>query len=395
MQRVQTENMAELALVVLTSVVVLAVSVLVVTVVYMPFLVSLTCYRANYTPKAVSLTNEQQEDDAKPLPFFKSIFCAEKTRHLGPNGVDGMFSMWHRIKSIDGWRGLYRGTWLFLAQLLVTAIPTVMFMLQSMPATEVLSKKHKHSSSSPPPPPPSHGWQIPIGTVLLAVFLTFAVQIPLDVLMRRTMVHPVRLNWVHPRTALKHVLTIQEYKQPWRLYLLPGVYTTRLLQIMIMNVFTPLVVLTLMPRLPAYAFGMLAPGLMMNALEAPPVSVGAGQKALFVLWNLAAWVALLPLDNMYVRGVTQRADRLYIALNTSDQANDSGEAPRENASTEPIVSLRPCLGNDDSAWTHFGAAHVEPYTNIVDMFCKMRDEEGNRSLTRGFLYTILGHPMSM
>ena len=66
-------------------------------------------------------------------------------------------------------------------------------------------------------------------------------------------------------------------------------------------------------------------------------------------------------------------------------------ASESEQSEEPIVSLRPCLGNNDPAWTFFGASHVEPYTSIMDMVRKMQNEEGNRSLTRGFMYTVLGH----
>ena len=63
--------------------------------VFVPLFVSLTCYRANYTPKAVALTNDENNESAgntnADLPFVKSIFFRDSVHKLGAP-LQGLFS---------------------------------------------------------------------------------------------------------------------------------------------------------------------------------------------------------------------------------------------------------------------------------------------------------------
>jgi len=354
-----------------------------------PLFVSLTCYRANYTPKAVALTNNENNECAgntnTDLPFVKSIFFRDSIHQLGAS-LQGLFSTFKRIYSMEGWRGLYRGTWLILIQSLVLLIPSMFALYAMYPFNE-------DTLQNPSP--------LPFGLAILLELISFVLVLPVDVLKRRTMVHPKRLCWARPVESLKEILTAEEYNQPWRLYLLPGVVSTKLLQIFIVNFLAPMGRLALTPPTLSGIFVSL----IKKTSNSDAVSMHWSWFTilLYIIWAFFVLVALLLLDNIYVRATTQRVGPSCAAVQSSlSNSTTTGNsqatvepnrlsASENEQSEEPIVSLRPCRGNNDPAWTFFGASHVEPYTSIVDMVRKMQNEEGNRSLTRGFLYTVLGH----
>lgn len=357
--------------------------------VFVPLFVSLTCYRANYTPKAVALTNDENNESTgntnADLPFVKSIFFRDSVHKLGAP-LQGLFSTCKRIHAIEGWRGLYRGTWLVLIQGLVLLIPSMFALYAMYPFNE-------HTLQNPSP--------IPFGVVILLELISFVLVLPVDVLKRRTMVHPKRLCWTRPVESLKEVLTAEEYNQPWRLYLLPCVVSTKLLQIFIVNFLAPMGRLALAPPILSGIFVSLVK--KRSNSDAISMHWNWFTILLYIIWAFFVLVALLLLDNIYVRATTQRVGPSCAAVQSSrSNSTTTGDsqatveqnhlsASESEQSEEPIVSLRPCLGNNDPAWTFFGASHVEPYTSIMDMVRKMQNEEGNRSLTRGFMYTVLGH----
>lgn len=334
--------------------------------VIMPILVTITCYRANYTPRAVSLS---EDTPARSPSYLASLFRQDRAQKLGPEGMHGFVATWKRICAIEGWRGLFRGTHLLVctyavATLLFFFVPTGIMLAQAL----ANSSKEVGASAN-----------VGAGLMIFVSFLLF----PVDILIRRTIVHPTHLNWAHPCECLKHILTVQEYKQPWRLFLLPGVTSTCLVRLLI-SVLTSLVALFLAPP---GRFTILALFVSQTSDYAAVTVHGSAWQALVrVLLPCLIWFVQLPLDNIYVRAATQLSDRSYAAVHGAEPI-----VPDK----EPIVSLRPCRGNDDPAWTYFGASHVEPYTSLVDVFRKIHDEEGNSSLTRGLLYTILGRPILM
>ena len=327
----------------------------------MPILVTITCYRANYTPRAVSLS---EDTPVKSPSYLASFFRQDHTRKLGPEDMRGFVATWKRICAIEGWRGLFRGTHLLVCAYAVTMLLSF-FVPFGIILAQALSNPSKDVSASA---------NVGAGLMIFVSLLLF----PVDILIRRTIVHPRHLNWAHPCECLKHILTVQEYKQPWRLFLLPGVTSTCLARLLI-SLLTSLVALFLAPP---GRFAILTLFVSQTSdNRAVTVHGDAWQVLVRVLLSCLVWFVLLPLDNIYVRAATQLSDRSYAAVHGAELVV---------LDKEPIVSLRPCHGNDDPAWTYFGASHVEPYTSLVDVFRKIRDEEGNSSLTRGLLYTILG-----
>lgn len=332
----------------------------------MPILVTLTCYRANYTPRAVSLSGDTP---SKSPSYLASLFRQDCTPKLGPEDMRSFSATWKRIRALEGWRGLFRGTHL-LAYAYAMATVISFFVPIGIMFAQALSNQSQEVSASA---------NIGAGLMIFTSLLLF----PVDILIRRTIVHPTHLNWAHPCECLKHVLTAQEYKQPWRLFLLPGVTSTCFVRLLI-SALTSFVAFSLAPP------GRFTILTLFYSQETGKGAVivrwGTWQALLRVLWQCLVWFVQLPLDNIYVRAVTQRSGPSYAAVRGVEQG-----VPEK----EPIVSLRPCYGNDDPAWTHFGASHVEPYTSLVDVLRKIRDEEGNSSLTRGLLYTIMGRPLLM
>lgn len=330
----------------------------------MPILVTLTCYRANYTPRAVSLS---EDTPSRSPSYLTSLFRQDCTPKLGPEDMCGAVATWKRIRAIEGWRGLFRGTHLFACAYAVAIVISFFVPVGIMFAQAIANPSQEVSASA----------NLGAGLMIFMSLLLF----PMDILIRRTMVHPTHLNWTRPRECLKHVLTAQEYRQPWRLFLLPGVTSTCFVRLLI-GVLTSFVAISIAPP---SRFTILT--LFYSHEEgkgAVTVHWSTWQVLVRVLWQCLVWFVQLPLDNIYVRAVTQRSDRSYAAVHGLEHV-----VPEK----EPIVSLRPCHGNDDPAWTYFGASQVEPYTSLVDVFRKIRDEEGNSSLTRGLLYTIIGRPL--
>lgn len=121
------------------------------------------------------------------------------------------------------------------------------------------------------------------------------------------MVHPRRLNWFAPRESLQEVLSASEYKQPWRLYRLPG-----LLPVMLLRV-------ALVSSIYAVTNEMLFPSMGLVPIEPAdpnqdeyegPASVSIKRAvfafAAYLFIMLAVQLIAVPLECMVVRLSTQR-----------------------------------------------------------------------------------------
>ncbi|KAJ8076544.1 hypothetical protein PM082_000967 [Marasmius tenuissimus] len=152
-----------------------------------PFEGVLVRFRANYNPKGLQL---DAEGGAEP--------------HTGPV-IQSYFGMMKRVYDIEGWSGLYKG---FMPTLLSTAFVTgliIAFM---------------------DTPRPSHGkYRAPEANVLGTLFYTIVmmlVSLPTTIITYRSITTPIKLPWFNPVKAFRVLLTPTERRQPWILYLTPG-----------------------------------------------------------------------------------------------------------------------------------------------------------------------------
>lgn len=173
-----------------------------------------------------------------------------------------------------------------------------------------------------------------------------------------TVVHPRPLVWARPRDALLEVLSYAEYRQPWRLYAVPGLTVAVLLRIVWMGLLSAIV-----RQLTVPALGGLAPpqpagpdqdhydGPHSGMLEINPLGL-----TVYILWNVASVALLAPLDCITVRLATQRPmhqQPLHLAFASDPQrqtpAPYSHQASVSGAARQDTQAPRSSFTIDDEA----------------------------------------------
>lgn len=359
---------------------------LVITIgIILPVTNALTRLRANYLPRAVSL-DSVMEDGRGAEPERTNIFTrlfpkrSERTSKIGPV-IPGLWAMMQRIRRIEGLRGLFKG-----------ATPMSLFMIVTLLFVASRVDFSYLSSGHLKPSMQSH----PFGDFVFSILLYLAV-FPFELLMRRTMTRPDFVDWFHPRTALRQVLSPEELLHPWRLYLIPGLVPAVLLRNVVLVRFTLLVRHGLVP-----AFDRLknvAPADPKDDVFEGPTSA-LYQISIIGMLTFLLWVGIIAcictvLDCVLVRLMVQydQATTISGPAPHNHQAHVDVEptsATEQQLTQEPVLSLRHCHQADDNALNYFGTSQVEPYVGLVDCIQKMYREEGPESLFRGMLYTILG-----
>lgn len=349
-----------------------------------PFINVLTRLRANYLPRAVSLDHVMEagrEEEPRQKSWIKSIIAWRyyENPKIGPN-VRTFLPMAKRVYQIEGVRGLYKGTFLSILQLLVMFVLIFLFLEPSKadPSEFKIVSVDRPLSS------------------LCKLTISVLVLLPTEVLIRRTMVHHSMVSWRNPRIALRQVLSPTELLQPWRLYTVPG-----LLPLQLFRQFTASYVTHFVRywTLPVMEVSVPLTGAKPNQDEfhAPTSDtfrITFFGLIFFLAWSLGAALVLVPIDCILVRLMTQ-----YDRTSTLDISSHQGQAAFEQdledeiitTANEPVTSLRPCYGHDQPTSTEFGASQVEPYKSASDCFYKMYEEEGSESLMRGAFYTISGY----
>ncbi len=268
----------------------------------------------------------------------------------------------------------------------------------------------------------------------------------------RTIVHPRVLPWRRLRTNMQEILSYSETRQPWRLFLIPGLAPGTLLHLAWIGLITRMVRQILVPTLG---------GLPSQTPISPDQDTWSGGTsedsgastiglALFFAWNIGSVLVLAPLECALVRLGTQRPEKqnpLHMAYanaaggaaapssfshqasvqqkggdtpsrpsftidGTAEQQEEEeeGQQPQSPSSaplqrpmpgytsepTEPVIALRPCdepSSVEEAARLEssggFGAPVVERYTGLRDCLQKMRDEEGLESYGRGWWVTLV------
>lgn len=330
--------------------------------VFMPIQVVLTASRANYTPKAVNLNQQSIESSpsTSALGFLYGFYFYKDAISTTGTSEKTTLSFFGRIKRLEGSKGLYRGTVWFILSMHVLMLIALSIGLSIYFLSRKLSIDAEHVYV---------GWE----GELLTMFITF----PLSVIQARAIVHPVRLNWFNLRDSLKNVTNESEYSQPWRLYKIPGAFLAYFSRWFLIGPCTRLL-----------KWNFIGGGVSMSN-ENSPITFSTrllGIVPLFV-WLVVLVSIVTMLDCIFVRLAIQRSKKSYRETidTTGSQAGDI-EAMR---SSEPIVSLRPCFGEQHPGWNYFNFPYLEPYKGILDCARKMRDEEGWGSLRRAALVSMV------
>ncbi|WFC95621.1 hypothetical protein MBRA1_002272 [Malassezia brasiliensis] len=417
-----------------------AVGVGVVLLCTMPFFVSITRLRANYLPKAVSLTNvlnEGELDTIEHRSVLRSLLMRAKraTAKIGPV-VDGVFPMIARTKRLEGWRGLYQGSTIVASGVFVTYTIGIVFFLSSVTTIDDTMARPR----------------TPFVWAVVSELLQALVVLPFDVVLKRTMVHPRRLNWFRPRESLREVLSPAELRRPWLLFRLPGLLPAMLLRVSLVSTLSLAADRALLPRYEplvpsdpaqddfegpsstttkATVFGFAAYLIVILLLQLLAVPL----ECIVVRLSVQRPVAQQPLHVAYAQNASVPAPSAHShqasvgaapeapqegAEEATQGAQEAAQGPQEadaelaasdeevaqpilsdgtprmrvppprtkSPTSEPVIALRPCEETLDEIDSYYGATPVEPYTSVTDCFRKMVAEEGYESLYRGLPFSM-------
>ncbi|KAF5384227.1 hypothetical protein D9615_003440 [Tricholomella constricta] len=176
-----------------------------------PLAGALVRYRANYSPKAVQLSAEEESVHNRTGPV-----------------IGGYFAMLKRVYRMEGWAGLYKGTMpVAFVGVFFSLVAVVHMMIYGRGVTDV-------------------------GPLVLFAFsiASMLISLPFSILTYRAMTTPYKLPYFGLRQSLRVLLTPAERARPWILYLTPGLLITNLLITALSSlVLTPLQRL-LLPQIP-------------------------------------------------------------------------------------------------------------------------------------------------
>lgn len=366
-----------------------------------PLSSSMVRLRANYLPRAVSLG--LGDDNERSSSFFQA-----EPMKIGPV-TSGVFGMARRVINIEGWKGLWRGSFPVAIQMIWLTLVGSLVIAPFVAA----GYKWKQAAATGD-----------IGLLALSVYLLIAVfvDLPMSIISHRTIVHPHALPWTQPLQNLREILSAGELRRPWKLYALPGMASVCATHTLFVVIGTPLA--------QRICFGT-------SDLEALPTASGlpadnpgntpsAGRRysamgiAAFLVWNVVTLAIVIPLQCATIRLSTQRPQEYQppSALNPvshqanvplqSEQEEEDEQAPlgewRAHASTrapptaeveqeEPVVVLRPCASSEIEA--DAGNGTVRPYTGLVDCLQTMVAEEGLESIYRGWGISVFFQTASL
>ncbi|KAF5370654.1 hypothetical protein D9758_001995 [Tetrapyrgos nigripes] len=299
----------------------LAVSLLIIV----PLTGVLVRFRANYNPKGLQL---DAEGGAQP--------------HTGPV-IQSYFGMMHRVYTIEGVSGLYKGLMPTLTSTLVVSIIIILFMDTSRP---------------------THGkYRAPetgvFGTLFYSIVMLF-VSLPTAIITYRSITTPLRLPYFNPVKSLRVLLTPTERRKPWILYMTPGLLAAEISHSLI-------VILGLGPLR-----RLLLP--MPEDSSIPNISLA--KFGIYLVIICLGTAILTPLEVIATRLAIQRNHASSEYNSVSQEVDGDAEDVTEFAGTEEdVIGLR----NEE-----------DPYLGLVDCAKRIIDEEGASALFRAWWVTFLG-----
>ncbi|KAL0064255.1 hypothetical protein AAF712_008840 [Marasmius tenuissimus] len=293
---------------------------------------ALVRWRVHYNPRRIQLEDAEDQDDAPP----------NRT-------VTGFFSTLRRIYVVEGFSGYYKGL-----------IPNILGSLFGMIVTFATLAYLAH-----------HGFSGIIYSVWLCsvVVLHLAIDIPIQILTIRAIITPYKLPWTKPSFGYKMLLSPIERRQPWKLYLLPGILISHLVQLLV-----------------GAFIGQLSGYLTWSLTASQGLEGWMKVVVLRLIFAVIPATFLAPWKIVQARLAVQRtrangdgdanvaadadvAEEASVVEDTSVAEPDTSSVGVEPYSTEDVINLRDA---------------EEPYAGLVDCFKKIVVEEGRRTLFRAW-----------
>lgn len=251
----------------------------------------------------------------------------------GPE-VSGLFAMLFRTKRLEGWAGVYKGSFPVACQMFLLACITGLFFNVDGYANAGAGGSYKSAPSGPGE----------FGFFGNLAFMTFSaiISLPVDVIASRAVVHPnvLPFGFKYLRQNLEELLSPAELAQPWKLYLIPGLLPVSLAHIAWVGFLTRLVRHLLVPTLGGLADSTPASpdqtdysGPNSSMKEINPLAL-----IIFLAWTLFSVVPLSPLEVIIVRLATQRPERqqplhMHYSRLQQQQARANGPASYSHQAT--------------------------------------------------------------
>ncbi|KAH9948547.1 mitochondrial carrier [Amylocystis lapponica] len=306
-------------------------STLVGILISVPLTGALVRLRANYNPKGLQL-----DTDGNVEP------------HTGPV-VTSFFGMLKRVKRIEGWAGLYKGT-------MPTVLATSVLMLFTLLALNSSSGSY-HTRADPP-------IAGPLGTLAFSIF-TMLLSLPVVILTDRAITTPYRLPWLRPLYSLRVLLTPTERRKPWLLYTTPGLLLSQVLHI----AYTTLVMRGIRWFLvPDPTVGGDETGVTLNSFR---FGIYLGLE----IWSTAI---LCPLEVISTKLSIQRnhaaPEYNSVEQEVEDDAVEGETYSEYSGAEEDVIGLR---------------HEKDPYQGLLDCAKRVIDEEGWKALYRAWWLTML------
>lgn len=294
-----------------------------------PLIGALVRLRANFNPKSIQL---DAEGNVEP--------------HTGPI-VTSFFGMLKRVKRIEGWGGLYKGT---MPTLLETTALTV-FVVAALDSGAV-----RYGARAP-----NTGI---LGTLAYAT-VALILNLPAVVITYRSITTPYRLPWFNPVYSLRVLLTPTERRKPWIIYFTPGLFAAQFLHLAYKIIFIGSLRRFLLPNIS-------------NGDETAINDLSWWKVGIMITVALVSTVILCPLEVIASKLAIQRNHAAPEYNSVAQEAEDDGLNNEEYAeytgAEEDVIGLR---------------HEKDPYLGLVDCAKKVVDEEGWQALYRAWWLTAL------
>ncbi|EJU01858.1 hypothetical protein DACRYDRAFT_40236, partial [Dacryopinax primogenitus] len=326
---------------------VLLLTVFLSLLITVPFLSLVIRYRAHYSPRALGLP----EDTTAPLTGTTGLTTGPEIR--------GLLHLLSRIRAQEGIAGLYKGICPVLFESLLGGLTALIYFGITSPGMAVGAGGSY--AVAPTFGLAAFGW---------AVF-SLLLNLPMTVILNRSITTPYRLPY-SPLRALRLLLSPTEYRQPWKIYLLPGLLPTKLVHIAYLTL--------VLPGLRAILVPSFSPESEWGDTLGFWGGMGLGTYVVFLLLSTAL---LCPLEIIALRLSLQPLSGPKVANAPPVHPAAPGLGTNLPPSEEP-----PLAGTEeDVILLRSPETGGEPYEGMRDCYKKIRQEEGGRVLARAWWLT--------
>lgn len=297
-----------------------------------PFVGVLIRFRANFSPKGLTL-----DEDGGTQP------------HAGPV-VTSYFAMFGRVVKLEGWSGLFKG----LMPSIVSTFAVTLFLWIYIGTTIPISPGRYSSPVTSP-------YQVLVYSVVVAI-----IGLPITILINRAVTTPYLLPWVNSRYALRRLFTPTELAKPWILYATPGLLGAKLLHlayvVLVLRTFRTL----LLPSVSKMANGTW------ERETGLPEDITFLRVTTYMIIATLSTAILCPLEVIATRLSLQRNHPATIPYQAVSE-QEAAEPEEMYAGIEDVIGLR---------------SEYDPYSGFTDAAKRMVTEEGWRALYRGWWITL-------